>query len=84
MIICYLIAAVGSIMMLAYGLNHTSEISFPLIFLLCRFGISGVDVPLGVAIVRVFDTERSATAFGLGSLFARLTVSAAPLASTIP
>ncbi len=32
---------------------------------------------------RIFDVEKSATAFGLGSFFARMILSGAPLVSTL-
>ena len=79
---CYLTAGIGGIMMLAYGLEHTDSIAFPIMFLICRFGISGVYILFIAANARIFDVEKSATAFGIGSFFARLILSTAPLAST--
>ena len=83
LITCYLIAAFGGILMVIYGLDHPDSISFPIIFLICRFGISGVYILFIAANARIFDVERSATAFGLGSFFARMILSGAPLASTL-
>lgn len=56
----YAIAGVGAVLMLAYGLAHTDTIAFPILFLLCRFGISGVYILFIAANARIFDTERSA------------------------
>jgi len=52
---CYVIAAIGSILMISYGLNHTEDISFPIIFLIGRFGISGVYILFIAANARIFD-----------------------------
>lgn len=79
----YAIAGVGAVLMLSYGLAHTDTIAFPILFLLCRFGISGVYILFIAANAKIFDTERSASALGLGSFFGRLVLSGAPLASTL-
>ena len=84
LVACYLIAGLGGILMLAYGLGHTEDASFPVIFLVCRFGCAGVYILFIAANSRIFDVERSATAFGLGSFFARMVLSAAPIISTVP
>ena len=55
LITCYVIAAIGSILMIAYGLDHTEDISFPIIFLIGRFGISGVYILFIAANARIFD-----------------------------
>lgn len=80
---CYSIAGIGGILMLTYGLNHTDSMAFPIIFLVCRFGVAGVYILFIAANARIFDVEKSATAFGLGSFFARMVLSAAPLVSTM-
>jgi len=80
---CYTIAGVGGVLMLTYGLHHTDSIAFPIIFLVCRFGVAGVYILFIAANARIFDVEKSATAFGLGSFFARMVLSGAPLVSTM-
>lgn len=80
---CYTIAGIGGILMLSYGLDHTDSIAFPIIFLVCRFGVAGVYILFIAANARIFDVEKSATAFGLGSFFARMILSGAPLVSTM-
>ena len=80
---CYTIAGVGGVLMLTYGLHNTDSVAFPVIFLICRFGVAGVYILFIAANARIFDVEKSATAFGLGSFFARLVLSGAPLASTM-
>ena len=81
--ICYLFAAMGGILMLAYGLDHTDSVAFPIFFLICRFGVRGADLISIAANARVFDIEQASTAFGLGAFFGRLVCSAAPLISTV-
>lgn len=80
---CYSIAGVGGILMLTYGLQNTESLAFPIIFLICRFGVAGVYILFIAANARIFDVEKSATAFGLGSFFARMVLSGAPLVSTM-
>lgn len=80
---CYTIAGVGGVLMLTYGLDNMDSIAFPLIFLICRFGCAGVYILFIAANARIFDVEKSATAFGLGSFFARMILSGAPLVSTM-
>ena len=55
--ICYLLAAIGGILMLSYGLDHTDSIIFPIFFLICRFGVRGTDLICVAANARVFDVE---------------------------
>ena len=80
---CYAIAGIGGILMLTYGLHNTESIAFPIIFLVCRFGVAGVYILFIAANARIFDVEKSATAFGLGSFFARMVLSGAPIVSTM-
>lgn len=80
---CYTIAGVGGVLMLSFGLHNTESIWFPVIFLVCRFGVAGVYILFIAANARIFDVEKSATAFGLGSFFARMVLSGAPLVSTM-
>jgi len=79
----FLLSGVGGIAMLAYGLDRPDSIAFPIIFLFCRFGVSGVQVQMISANSRIFDVEKSSTAFGLCNFFARLILSGAPLVSTL-
>ena len=83
LVVCYLIGAVGGFLMLLYGLDHAEDIAFPVIFLVCRFGVSGINVLYVACNARIFDVEKSATAFGLGAFFARMILSAAPVISTL-
>ena len=80
---CFLISGIGGIAMICYGLEHPDSIMFPILFLTCRFGVSAVGVQFTVANARIFDVEKSSTAFGLGSFFGRMVLSAAPIISTI-
>ena len=41
LMIGYLISVFGGIMTLAYGLQHTDSIAFPIFFFIARFGVSG-------------------------------------------
>ena len=83
LVTCYLTSAIGGILMLAYGLNNVESIAFPIIFLVCRFGVSGINVLYVACNARIFDVEQSVTAFGLASFFARMSLSGAPLISTL-
>ena len=40
----FLLSGVGGIAMLTFGLHHPDSLAFPIIFLFCRFGVSGVQV----------------------------------------
>ena len=51
----YAISGIGGIVMLLYGLQHTDSVAFPIIFLICRFGISGVFLLLVASNARIFD-----------------------------
>ena len=83
MFTCFITSAIGGILMLSYGLSHKESIAFPIIFLVCRFGVSGTNVLYVACNARIFDIERSVTAFGLASFFARMSLSGAPLISTL-
>ena len=83
LVFCYITAAFGGILMLAYGLDHTDSIAFPIFFLICRAGVRGADLIFVAANSRVFDIEQASTAFGLGAFFGRMGLSAAPVVSTI-
>lgn len=69
--------------MLAYGLDNPNSMFFPIFFFICRFGCRGVTVIYVAANSNVFDVEQASTAFGLGSFFGRMCLSAAPLVSTV-
>lgn len=84
LIILYLLSGIGGLLMLVYGLNHVESVAFPILFLICRFGVSAINVLFTAANARIFDIEKSATAFGLGSFFARMILSTAPVVSTLP
>lgn len=84
LITCFLTSAAGGVLMVSYGLANTDNIAFPIIFLICRFGVSGVNVLYVACNARIFDVESSATAFGLAAFFARMSLSGAPLVATLP
>lgn len=84
LLICYLLASIGGICMLAYGLDNPNSAAFPVFFLICRSGIRGSDIIVVAANSRVFDIEQASTAFGLGAFFGRIVVSSAPTISTVP
>lgn len=83
LLICYMLALIGGISMLAYGLDNPDSAAFPVFFLICRSGIRGADLIYVAANSRVFDIEQASTAFGLGSFFGRIVVSSAPTVSTV-
>jgi len=80
---CFLFSAIGGVAMVTYGLNNTDTIAFPIIFLICRFGVGGINVLYTACNARIFDVESSATAFGMAALFARMSLSGAPLVATL-
>jgi len=84
LISCFVVSAAGGIAMVSHGLDHTDTIAFPIIFLVCRFGVSGINVLYVACNARIFDVESSATAFGLAAFFARMSLSGAPLVATLP
>ena len=79
----YLIAGIGGVLLLTYGLDHTDSIAFPIFFLICRFGVGGAVLIVVAANSRIFDIEQASTAFGLSAFFGRLMLSAAPVVSTV-
>jgi len=83
LVTCYCASGIGGILMLTYGLQNPDSIAFPIIFLVCRFGVSGVNVLYVACNARIFDVETSVTAFGLASFFARMSLSGAPLIATL-
>ena len=83
LIACYVTSGIGGVLMLFYGLKHTDSIAFPIIFLVCRFGVSGINVLYVACNARIFNVETSVTAFGLASFFARMSLSGAPLVATL-
>lgn len=51
----YAIAGAGGLSMLTYGLDNQESKLFPVLFLVCRFGISGIYM-LSIAVnARLFD-----------------------------
>ena len=79
----YTLSGIGGIVMLTYGLQHTDSIAFPIIFVACRFGISGIYIVFMAANARIFPPDKSATAFGCCACVARLVLCGAPLVSTM-
>lgn len=83
LIACFMVSALGGVAMVSYGLSNTETIAFPIIFLICRFGVSGINVLYVACNARIFDVESSATAFGMAAFFARMSLSGAPLVATL-
>ena len=79
-----LLALVGGLLILYHGLDHQDSLSFPIFFLMAKFGVSSAYNIMIVGNSRVFDVKRAATAFGSASFFARLIQSGSPLLSTMP
>ena len=55
--VTYLIAGIGGILLLTYGLDHPDSIAFPIFFLICRFGVGGAVLIVVAANSRIFDIE---------------------------
>ena len=82
-LVSLLIAALGGMLILFYGLAHQDSLSFPILFLITKFGVSCAYNILIVGNARLFNVEKAATAFGTTSFLARLIQGASPLVSTI-
>ena len=77
------IATLGGILIIAYGLDHQESITFPMFFLLCKFGLcSGFNMVV-VANSTIFEVKRAATALGTPMFLARLSQSISPLVATV-
>ena len=79
-----MIALAGGLLILFYGLDHQESLSFPIFFLIAKFGVSCAYSIMVVGNASIFTVKRAATAFGLAAFFARMIQSASPVISTIP
>ena len=66
------IATLGGILIIAYGLDHQESITFPILFLLCKFGLCSGFNMIVVANSTVFEVKRAATALATPMFLARL------------
>ena len=66
------IATLGGILIIAYGLDHQESITFPIFFLLCKFGLCSGFNMIVVANSTIFEVKRAATALATPMFLARL------------
>ena len=66
------IATLGGILIITYGLDHQESITFPVFFLLCKFGLSSAFNMIVVANSTIFEVQRAATALATPMFLARL------------
>ena len=79
-----LTALTGGLLILFHGLDHQDSLSFPVFFLIAKFGVTCAYSIMVVSNARIFDVKQAATAFGSASFFARIVQTASPLISTVP
>ena len=77
------IAVLGGGLIIAYGLDHQESITFPIFFLLCKFGLCSGFNMIVVANSTIFEVKRAATALATPMFLARLSQSSSPLVATI-
>ena len=77
------IATIGGILIIAYGIEHQDSITFPLFYLLCKFGLCSAFNMTVVANSTIFEVKKAATAFGAPCFLARLGQSIAPILATL-
>ena len=79
-----LIGAFGGFAIIFYGLDNQDSASFPVFFLLCKFGVAGAYNAIIMSNSRLFEVQRASFAFGSGNILARLIQGTSPILSTMP
>ena len=67
-----MIASIGGLLILTYGLSHQDHMVFPVLFFIAKFGIASAFNVIFVGNTKIFPQEVGASTMSICSVLARL------------